>query len=457
MAAKIESSGLKCTDVTPIMELLRPVVRQEIFSFFADLVRNREHFARVRLPIADENIRSIDLWDVRSPSNRLSAVVVKTKDNVRQLHCFKTQDGEKKLAPFFDDYQATTEKAFFAKRDKRSVKYWTEGTVPVIYGAKQGTKEVYHTIHNCFGEIVRNFEHSSPITLISAGCGDARDLKTVVDMNADRQFVVSGFDLNSDNLALACGALPEGEFFQGEIQNLETHLKTIKAKNHELPTILLFSGILQDATLDGTYEAVRCLQDALPFADLVLIGNLQAHLIERRFAKAVGFKVETKRIEVEGHRDGHCIHALTPQKREERIAYLEKRNERRSRGAQITSFDLSMSANPLQDLIYLTEGKVNERIKVLDLSWAKLKPEDMPQFFECIKRGLPALESIMISTVEPWRDEFLTNELSHVYKILQRCDQRHPKEVAELPPQIARFFNVYSSMPFKVFRAAHRS
>ncbi len=350
------------------------------------------------------------------------------------------------------------EMCFFEPLEKRDIQPWESKTVNQIYHSF--IRQFYSLVHQQMGQylaafMLKNAESIKNVLLISAACGDAHDLSVISKYLTDFKMYCSGFDINNENLKLAKKLLPNGYFIQGEIKDIDKYLTEIK-KNYSVKntephkTVIIFSGILQRHLLSGSSEATSYLQIACRESHLAMMCSIQHSLTTRMIVKAIGYKVNMQNINFVSRLDRpetRILYCLENQNAQERLEYIIKRSNKRSPDRKPTNIDLSLSANPLADLLLIDQHdkqRCSETIQ-LDLSWSYITDEELKNLVKFIKENMIKLERIIIANVESWANKLLQMKLP--FTIYKRNDVLNANEVPEFSVPSARFFQLYKTLP----------
>lgn len=379
--------------------------------------------------------------------------------------------GEKLLAVLIQSLNVPLELCFFEIPTELKKEPWDTLTVNQIYRPK--IHEFYALVHNAMANYLLgylqknklNIQHAQPnndILLISTGCGDGKDLSVIRKQLSDFKITLAGFDINPENIALAQKNLGNSNFFQGDIKDIARFFTEIKNRfrqnahgDEPQRTIVIFSGILQRHLLRGTVEATRYLQWACRHSHLTMMSSIQHTLTTRSIVKAIGFNVYTQNIcytSTYGKPESRILYCLEKQTPDERLQYIIKRSNKRNPELKPINIDLSLSANPLSDLILII-SKHSQRLietKQLDLSWSNFAEDELESFLKIIAEKLPNLDKMLIANVEPWAKSFLEKKLP--YTIYQRKDVFNENEVPEFSVPSARFFKLYKTLPVVVIQ-----
>lgn len=336
---------------------------------------------------------------------------------------------------------------------------WKKQTVNQIYTPR--IRSFYSVVYQKMGQYLASYikQNASPIKnvlLISAACGNAKDLNAIAQYLSDVQTSYAGFDINSNNIRLAKKLIANGHFLQGDIAGIDKHLVDIKqnykkrhANQSSYLSVIIFSGILQRQMLNGSAEALRYLQIAFREAQFTMVSSLQFPLITRNIAKAIGFTVNMQKIQniTANESDTNVLFCLEPQNDKDRLESIIKRSNKRSLDQKPTNIDLSLSANPLADLLLIDQNvsqRFSETIQ-LDLSWSYITERELIEIVKIMREKMIKLERVIIANVESWANSLLNMHLP--YAIFKRNDVLNENEIPEFSVPSARFFKLYKTLP----------
>jgi hypothetical protein len=278
--------------------------------------------------------------------------------------------------------------------------------------------------------------------VFSAGCGNGRDIRATINVLNKESLAIKniiGIDICAENIKQCAQAYQDHEharFFVAPLEEMEHHLPEVSAEQAtQTPLqIVIFSGILTTGVISGTQAAAMALQTTHRAKALCVISGYEPSLITKQIAKAIGFEARLENFNKNGAgpvnmSNACCLYILKPMTAQRRAEYLQKRSHKYD--PQLTTLDLSLSANPIEDLNLCLNGKnfENENIHSIDLSWALIKESEIVPFKEYLKR-LPNLENIILHKSQ--KDLLATFKQS--YKIIERDDQWGKDAVNAMTP-----------------------
>lgn len=330
---------------------------------------------------------------------------------------------------------------------------WKKITKQQLYRtADSWTDDFYSTAHKTMTETLRERISSlgDAVLLISVACGDGKEFHELIKLKDQKSLYIAGFDINEQNIEQAVASFPQGYFFPGIIEQLESNIMKIKAWCHAqinkpFDTIIIFSGILQRTMLSGSFEAARYLQITHQHANLVLIAGLLVPLVNRHICKKIGYDCQIKLIDFKLQQPHqNSVYVLTPSSKSQRLAFLTHVSNKRSPKQLQDNIDVSLSASLLKDISLFDTSRLRQT-RQIDLSWADIPHDDVKRLIDFLVAHMPALKVVLIATYEQWASRLqshLKNSLTGV-SLFQRNDQLNAHEVPHLSVNKARFFNLY--------------
>lgn len=279
---------------------------------------------------------------------------------------------------------------------------------------------IYENIHSRLADIIVNeTSDKRPVKLFVYGTGTGDDARRILNRLSLEKTSSSavGFDFNASNIKEANKLariykenLKQGdfypdaqdkdakfpdeyympcEFFQGdtvdllELHNQQKNNPIFSKLTHKPKTVIAFSGSATRCVLEGTKEALYIFQQAYHCAELIVSGGAHCTLLSPSMAKRCGFKLTMQSDNVI---EDESYFILKQIDRTERRNWLKKQINKNP-----NIIDLSMSADPIQDLKLLneleTEEKLNlSKVALINLSFtfipdnkmAELKKELLP-------------------------------------------------------------------------------
>lgn len=477
-----ETNQEKIENLIALIKEMIKVDNEETVKELEKLFKEHKDRIRVRLnlgqfPNVNTDIIAITavLFPIRIKGSGIAAIpCLKITKNGGEKSLYYSPSvvvGEKLLAVLIQSLNAPLELCFFEIPTEIKKEPWDTHTINEIYRPK--IREFYALVHNAMvnyllGYLQQNklnvqYAHTNnDLLLISVGCGDGKDLSEISKQLPDLKVSLAGFDINPKNIVLAQKNLSNSNLFQGDIKDIARYLTEIKKwfrqnANGEEPqrTIVIFSGILQRHLLKGTVEAAQYLQWACRHSQLTMMSSIQHTLTTRSIVKAIGFNINMQNIKYTstyGNPETRILYCLERQTHNERLQYIIKRSNKRNPERKPTNIDLSLSANPLGDLILIISNQPLRLLetKQLDLSWSNFAENELEAFIAIISEKLPNLEKILIANVEPWAKSILEKKLP--YTIYQRKDVLNEYEVPEFSVPSARFFKLYKTLPVVVIQ-----
>ncbi|MCW7554876.1 OTU family ubiquitin thioesterase [Endozoicomonas gorgoniicola] len=132
---------------------------------------------------------------------------------------------------------------------------------------------------------------------------------------------------------------------------------------------------------------------------------------------------------------------------DDQMEAVEARSLKRSRGAKLTTLDLSMFGLPLKAIEHFSDTSNTSGITQIDLSWSYLEDNQIDLLTEQLER-YSGLKHIAASGFEPWFETFKERiENLNRYKLIKRQDSQYKEELPSLPPHLARHMGQYKGMP----------
>lgn len=427
-------------------------------STFTSKFRAKQGISRLVLKINAQRYKAIELFFITIPALGQVPYVKITKANGEKKIYFC---GEK--AKISDLYKrmiqgnaiAASEFIVFGMKFGTEEFDWSKISKETVYRlSKNDIGRFYQKSHQQMREVLSKRNTAKKVLIISAACGDGQEFEVLKGFNKDKEICLAGFDINQENIAIASKKHPEGNFFVGDIRNINAHIARIQKSfedicSNEMTTVIIFSGILQRSIFSGTYEAVRYLQVACRTANLVLVASFHTTLLNSQIAKKIGFDIQQQNIDFELSKQPYknVLYELVRPNDQQRLSYLLKQSDKYSLVKDQTSIDLSLSANVLKDLALIPIDRLL-KTKQLDLSWSYLEPSEVTALIDFINTKMPNLRVIMTSTEEPWYNEFLSLIASNLKSnciICKRKDNSRLGEVPHLSISAARFFNYFEN------------
>lgn len=425
---------------------------------YLKVIRSKLGMGRLKLKLNGDKISTIQMlfvWAVL-PSGKLQVpyLVISNKDATKQIFSFKHNNVVADLYSKMILWGATAEMVFSNLETicvTAANNEWLQKTKEEVYKKSLAeTANFYSKVHQQMrNSLDKHLEGMhEKILVISVGCGDGQEFIHFIN----KSISVAGFDINPKNIAIAKNKFPQGDFIQGEIKDIATHIRGFKQRfSAQSPgnfsTVILFSGILQRTLLSGTYEACCHLQDCYSQVDLVMCSSILVPLISANIAKKVGFKAVLADIDfsLPNQKYKNVLYILTPQHAEQRRAYIIKQSNKRSVTKDENNIDLALSADPLQDLKLISTDRL-KKTKQIDLSWTKLDSSQLPALIAFLNHNTPELKTILVANVEPWCKDFLS-QVSGTLKlncsINKRKDAINENELPFLTVRAARYLNFF--------------
>lgn len=372
-------------------------------------------------------------------------------------HCKKTimtdTDALSDLASLFVlmNEHAIKDYAFSAVDQRRADELWDYFNTDTIYDLGKDDNQSETPFYNNIlypklialikNRLQKQLDTPLHTLLVSAGCGTAGDLAAInanLEIKQLTQLASAGFDSLRDNINLARKKIPEGYFYPQDLGQTAQVLTQIDQEfNAQYPDvspykILIFSGVLARSVIDGTQAAVNYLHQAYSWPNLIIIGSYTAALVNPRILKAIGFHIRARSI-LHAH-DNAPVLAITRQTEKERVTYLIARaNKRRSAPSQPPQLlDLSMSADPCQDISYLAKTQNLNHFTYIDFSWSHLEKAD--ELLQLIDTHLPKVSKLISTSQELGAQKFCF-KTSGRFTLFYRANNPHEVEPLSITTQ----------------------
>ncbi|UYM17851.1 OTU domain-containing protein [Endozoicomonas euniceicola] len=336
-----------------------------------------------------------------------------------------------------------------------------------------------------FSALKHHFEESrlmsdKPPLLVSLGCGSGEDI-TAASRYLKTQGIepqTLGIEVSSKLVKAGDEKFPDYNIIQGDALQSAALIRDHKAElgiSSEALTLVIAEGLLNRKVLfGGTYAALRVLQQLIQdgVADMVVIAGQRNLLVDADTASASGWsayqvmlpiELDTKKripsVPVkENYRKYEYIGSnkktifvpslvLVRPNNDDQMEAVEARSLKRSRGAKLTTLDLSMFGLPLKAIEHFSDTSNTSGITQIDLSWSYLEDNQIDLLIEQLER-YSELKHIAASGFEPWFETFEERiETIKRYKLIKRLDSQYKEELPSLPPYLARHMGQYEGMP----------
>ncbi len=337
-----------------------------------------------------------------------------------------------------------------AQRDNRITLNWAQQRHRGFY---QDIDMRYHEkAHLAIADLLANAfgEKEQPLEIFSFGCGDGSELVTIKKSFADAKSPprLTGFDINPANFPARRD--PAITLLAGDATGLDALMEKASYQE-EAYKVGLFIGLLVDGCMQGTYPALKTIQQAR-MMNRIIIGNGKTNgLLSKTTLKAAGFSVNLSQKNLD-HEDynqrgqvrvsdipGEDISVqtwfdLTPMPTKERKDYLINRGEKRSSAHVFDCLDLSMSADPLKDFQRFSPEEFTI-IKQVDISWSYLKLEEIAPLMNAIQT-LQRPIHLLFSPHQVHAQNIISLASSYsTINLVERLDENSPFECPRLAPQ----------------------
>ncbi len=304
----------------------------------------------------------------------------------------------------------------------------------------------------------------SGITLVCLGCGGGREVVLgrqkladglgchVYSLGVERnlKLVESSHQRLSDYLGGGLSKIVEGNALQASrFIKQALHAKGADQESKGLVVVTAI-GLLSESVLEGTYPALRVLQDVARdgHVDLLLVMNYEASLFTRESLGASGWQVSRHLIppevlydsaprQTDVQRMNDQIWVMTPLPRKMNLERVVAQSRCRSSepDAELTLLDLSMTTAPsvlFDDLV--AQGEYGH-ITTVDVSWSGLREGEIAGFSS--KMQAQGVTTLVVSGHEPWFDALMAHIQKHnMFDIEKRTDCEEANEIPSIPQEL---------------------
>ncbi len=441
---------------TPNVKLNEPLLTleldiNEVIIFRSYIIQRIILITNYQLPDDSpiKNMHIIMYCENRNP------MIFQPVEEVENKH-FSSEDLKKILLGLFTEYRKPDCELTFAEYGFKREQIWDKNGVAEIY--EDEIYKFYSKVHKNFSKVILKTIESNPalmqqaidngIQLISLGSGDARELATISTKITQKSFNCEclGLEYLSEYVVSSERKYPDFTILQHDFRELQT-LNPLLIKREKV-RVVIASGTLTRQIMDGAYSVATILQKVQRIIqpNLICIAGYTHPITNKDICERIGYNTQSKLIDIVRE-----VYELIPKSLDEQINHIYKISLERSRNADFTTLDLSLTANPIELCqIFIDQNRQNT-ITQIDFSWSAINPNLIPELI-ILLNSFPNLKHITYSFNESWAIIF-SNALkaTNKYIIMQRNDCTDSDELPTLPVKLARDLKIYDALPTKVY------